>query len=89
MARKSKGTPTPVTAILVPIDVQEDGECRPVTLVLDGRPQTVDSIDERCEVEEDWWKDNPVLRMYYRVTLDDGRQLTIFRNMVHGGWYRP
>jgi len=49
-----------------------------------GMSQAVDSIDERCEVEEDWWKDNPVVRMYYRVTLEDGQQLTIFRNTVHG-----
>ena len=73
--------------ILMPIHVQEDDEFRPV-LVLEGRSQTVASVDDRCEVEEDWWKDNPVVRMYYRVTLEDGRQLPIFRNMVHGGWYR-
>ena len=65
--------------------MQEDDEFRPVALVLEDRSQTVASVDERCEVEEDWWKDNPVVRMCYRVILRDGRQLTIFRNMVHGG----
>ena len=41
------------------------------------------SVDEWCEVEEDWWKDKPVVRMYYRVTVENGRRLAIFRNMVH------
>ena len=25
--------------------------------------------------------------MHYEVTLEDGRQLAIFRNMKTGGWY--
>ena len=53
----------------MPIHVQEDDEFRPVALVLEGRSQTVTSVDEREEVEEHWWKDNPAVRMYYRVTL--------------------
>ena len=43
MARKSKGIPFPVTAIPMPIRVQEDGEFQPVALVLDGKTQTVAS----------------------------------------------
>ena len=72
----------------MPIHVQEDAEQWPVTLnMVHGYSQRVVSVDDRCEVEEDWWRDNPVVRMHYQVTLEDGRQLTIFRNMVHGGWY--
>ena len=29
-----------------------------------------------------------VLTMYYQVTLEDGRQLAIFKNMKTGGWYQ-
>ena len=72
----------------MPIDVQEDGEHRPISLKWNGGIQRVASVDDRCEVEEDWWKDNPVVRMFYRVTIEDGQRLTIFRNMVHGGWYQ-
>ena len=39
-------------------------------------------------MEEDWLKENRVVRMHNEVTLEDERQLTIFRNIVHGGWYR-
>ena len=28
-----------------------------------------------------------VTQMYFQVTLEDGRELTIFRNMLHWGWY--
>jgi len=88
MARKSRRTTSTNTAVPMPIKVQEDVDLRPLALALDGETIGVESIDNRCEVEEDWWKDNPVVRIYYQVTLEDGRQQTIFRNMVHGGWYR-
>jgi hypothetical protein len=26
--------------------------------------------------------------MYYRVVTEDGRQITIFRDMLDGAWYR-
>ena len=47
----------------------------------------VQSIEERWEDEEFWWRDNPVVRVTYQVTLEDGQQLTIFKNMLTGGWY--
>ena len=61
---------------------------RPVAVVLDGKSLAVESIDDRSEDEQDWWSDNPVVKMNYQVTLENGQQLTIFRNIMHGGWYR-
>ena len=52
--------------MLTPIHVQEDDEFLPVILVLEGKSQIVASVDDRWEVEEDWWKVNPVVRLYYR-----------------------
>ena len=72
----------------IPIQVQEDGEQRPVAVTLEGSLLEVVSIEERWEDIEDWWKDNPVVKMHYQVTLGDGRQLTLFRNMKTGNWYQ-
>lgn len=66
MAGKTKRTATPDASTPMPIHVQDDDVFRPVVLVLEDRFQTVDSIDDRCEVEADWCKDNPVVQMYYR-----------------------
>ena len=35
-----------------------------------------------------WWEPEPVWKMHYQVTLDDGRELGIFRNMKTGSWSR-
>lgn len=72
----------------MPVRVQEDAEQRPVAVTLESNLQEVVSVDERWEDVEDWWKDDPVVKMHYQVTLEDGRQLTLFRNVITGGWYQ-
>jgi hypothetical protein len=46
------------------------------------------SIDNVCNADEEWWRERPIVRMYYRVNLEDGRGLTVFRDMLDGAWYR-
>ena len=58
-----------------------------VAVILEGTLLKIVSIDERWEDVEGWWKDNPVVKMHYQVSLGDGRQMTLFRNFVTGGWY--
>ena len=86
IARASTATPSP--QVPMPCMVQEDDEQRPVTVTLIGVSVPVESIEERWEDEEDWWRDDPVVRVTYQVTLEDGQQLTIFKNMLRGDWYR-
>ena len=57
-----------------------------VTLL--GKPLAVECIEDRWKDEEDWRKDNPVVKMHYQVSLGDGRQLTLFRNVVTEEWYQ-
>lgn len=72
----------------MPCKVQEDAEQRPVAVTLYGVVVPVESTEERWEDEEFWWRDNPVVRVTCQVTLEDGQRLTIFKNMLTGGWYR-
>jgi len=46
------------------------------------------SLDEVWSIDEEWWREKPIVRMYYRVNLEEGRQVTVFRDMLHGVWYR-
>ena len=68
----------------MPARVQEDEEFRPVAV---GQIAVV-SIDDRVEEEAEWWEPEPVFKMHYRVTLEDGREVAMFRNMKTGSWYR-
>ena len=89
MAKKAKSTTaTPSPSTPMPTKVQEDEEQRPVAVSLFGVEVGVAAIDEWWEDEEFWWRHDPVVRVTYQVTLEDGQRLTIFRNMLTGGWYR-
>ena len=53
-----------------------------------ARALRVTAIEDRWEIDEEWWRTRPVSRMYYRVLLEDGQALTIYRDMLNGIWYR-
>ena len=71
-----------------PVTVEEDAYRQPLSLTLRGRRLKVASIDDLWEIDEEWWREKPVARMYYQVTTEDGRPMTVFRDLVDGGWYR-
>ena len=70
------------------VDVEEDEQQRPVTLVLRGRRLRVTSIDDLWEVSDEWWRPRPIARRYYMVTMEGGVRITLFRDLVDGAWYR-
>lgn len=88
MPKKPKATAAPRSSIPMPARVQEDEDFQPVAVSLEGKTLAVESIDERVEEEAEWWEPEPVFKMHYQVTLEDGRQVAVFRNMKTGGWYR-
>ena len=71
----------------IPVEVRENAQQRPLAIRIKGRWLRVGSIDDLCNVDEEWWRERPVVRMYYRVITEDGRCITIFRDLVDGAWY--
>ncbi len=76
----------------VPVTVQEDACQRPLTLSKSppkgGRRLNVVSIDNMWKIDEEWWREKPIVRMYYQVTTEDGRRITLFRDLSTGEWYQ-
>ena len=91
MVKSPRETPGagPIRALNLPtpVAVKEDDGHRPVSITLQGRRAKVATIEDVWEIEEEWWRTRPVARTYYRVTLEDGRILTAFRDMVDGAWH--
>ncbi|MDA0301449.1 MAG: hypothetical protein O2822_02890 [Chloroflexi bacterium] len=58
-----------------------------------GVEARVEVVDEVWRIAEAWWREggpmtgNGQARTYYRVILEGGRPLTIFRDEAHGGWF--
>ena len=72
----------------VPVRVKESPSQHPNSLVLDGRAIEIASIADTWEINDEWWRGQPIARLYYRVVTREGRHLTIFRDLMDGQWYR-
>ncbi len=81
---------SPIRSLNLPafIQVEEDSGQRPLAISLRRRRLEVVSIDDLWEIDEEWWRENPIIRRYYQVTTEDGRPMTIFRDLASGEWYR-
>jgi hypothetical protein len=92
MAHNSKGTSGPDSFRPlnppIPIKVRESAHQTPRAIKIKGRWRRVVSIEDLCTVEEEWFRERPTVRMYYRVNLEGGRRITVFRDMVDEAWYR-
>jgi hypothetical protein len=53
---------------------------------LDGT--AVEAVREEWVVEDRWWTADPLYRHYYEVALVDGRNVTVFRDVWTGRWFR-
>lgn len=70
-----------------------NAHARPST---NARTFEVLDVSEIWRIAEEWWRDNPIQRTYYRLVLQDGRPLTIFHDETEAsegtsttctGWY--
>lgn len=68
-------------------DVEEDAAGLPVALRAKRR-QLIRAIDDRWRLDDEWWRSEPISRMYYAVRLASGKKLVIYKDLVGGGWYR-
>ena len=64
--------------------IARDGH--PVTVVTAGRQRRVLEIQDLWRIEDEWWRETPILRRYYQVLLEGGTILTIYHDEVAGEW---
>ena len=70
-----------------PIAVEADAEGRPVAVTLrPGERLRVTEVQDTWRIDDEWWRERPVSRVYFSVALDDGRVVTVYRDLISGGW---
>ena len=70
-----------------PVDLAVDLEGRPRAVEVRSRRRTVGRIEEIWRVEGEWWRERPVDRTYFRLQLDDGPTVVVYRDNVEAGWW--
>lgn len=70
------------------VSVEEDDDGRPLSVDQKGRSKKIASIDDLWRIDEEWWREKPIARMYYQLTAEGGGRLTVFQDLTDGNWYR-
>lgn len=68
------------------LQVEEDTLGLPLA-VKQKRRQAITSIEDRWRIDDEWWRAEPVSRLYYNVLLNSGQRLVLYKDLIGGGWY--
>lgn len=71
-----------------PVKVETDEGGLPVAVHIPDRRRAVESVLETWRIDDEWWRERPVSRVYRRVLLEDGRVVTVYRDLVSKRWFR-
>jgi len=68
------------------VEDNEDG--RPTAVYLSGHRLAVEAVLETWRIDDEWWRERAVSRVYFSLLLEDGRTVTMYRDLVTGRWWR-
>ncbi len=70
-----------------PVRVEEDTSGEPLAVRL-PRHQRIAAIEDKWRIDDEWWRKEPVSRLYYAVRLAVGQRLVLYKDLVSGEWYK-
>jgi hypothetical protein len=50
-------------------------------------PRRITQVHDLWRIDDEWWRERPISRLYYRVLLEDGMTVTVYHDLVDGCWY--
>ncbi len=71
-----------------PLDIDADANGVPAGIYLSGHRCAVESVIETWRIDDEWWREQPVSRVYWRLFLENGCALDVYRDAVVGRWYK-
>ncbi len=71
-----------------PVRVEAGDNGRPAAVHLSNRCFAVEEVLETWRIDDEWWRERPVRRLYYSLLLEDGRTVTVYQDAVSGRWYQ-
>jgi hypothetical protein len=70
-----------------PVDVEEASGDLP-SAVIGTRKQVIAAIDDRWRIDDEWWRSEPISRIYYSIIFASGQRLVIYKDLINSHWYR-
>jgi len=69
------------------VAVEEDASGLPMAIRMPRR-QVIASIEDVWRIDDEWWRRDPVSRLYYSVCLASGHRLVLYKDLIDSCWYR-
>jgi hypothetical protein len=70
-----------------PVEVKESPSGLPLVVKTPQR-QTVAAIEEIWRIDDEWWRREPVSRLYFSIRLASGHRLVLYKDPNNNCWYR-
>ena len=72
-----------------PIWVQTDAMGQPLTVQRRGwpHPRAVARVQDRWKVDDEWWRERPISRLYHALLLEDGALVVAYYDFATEGWF--
>ncbi len=51
-----------------------------------SKPREVVRVQDRWRIDDEWWHERPISRLYYTVVLDGDILLTIYHDLLTDAW---
>ena len=67
--------------------VEENPSGSPTAIKLKHR-HSITAIEDCWRIDDEWWRSEPVSRIYYAVILDSGRRMVLCKNLIEKHWYQ-
>jgi len=67
--------------------VEENSSGLPSAIKLKQR-HSILTIEDCWHIDDEWWRSEPVSRLYYAVMLDSGRRMILCKNIIDKRWYQ-
>ena len=71
----------------LPLGVKAGNNGLPFALKLRGRWVKVEAVVDRWRIDDEWWREQPISRMYCQCVVDQGLKVTVYQDFVTGEWY--
>jgi hypothetical protein len=70
-----------------PLEVEEGTGGLPAAIRLKRR-QAIASIEDCWRIDDEWWRSEPLSRLYFAVLLGAGQRLVLYKDLIRNSWFR-